>query len=467
MSERGCEAGAASPRARRSSLVKLRKAAARTTGIRHAFSKKQRFEEYTVPRAVDAAPPAPVRPASPRPMAVAAPVRPATRGARAPSWLAAVALVAVALAALDVARALAALLASLAALLLLLHALRRLGSDGSRAGGASHGAILTPVAVAVEAAAPETGEGVLVDALAASVPEHERGDLARLRAELDRASFAALAQLLHRLREKELDDAARAHLWPGDTLARCGARFLAARDWRVAPALALLEADVAWRDEHRPRALTARAPLEVAGLTLDEVARLLPIWQQGFDRDGRPVMFQQYGCVRLREITRCTTLERVRMSHTRCIEQLARLCGEQTQARGRVVDQWIVVVDAEGWDPSNLLTPAVFKWAAHMADVDQNHHPERLFRMFIINTPRVVFTFYRMISGLIAESTRAKIQLFIGPETWMPALAEHIAPDQLPVEYGGTDANRLREAYGGAASDESASKLELTRRDAC
>ena len=136
-------------------------------------------------------------------------------------------------------------------------------------------------------------------------------------------------------------------------------------------------------------------------------------------------MFQHYGCVRLREIMRCTTLERVRMSHTRGIEHLARLCGEQTRARARVVDQWIIVVDAEGWDPANLLTPAVFKWATHMADVDQNHHPERLFRMFIINTPRVVFTFYKMISGLIAESTRAKIQLFIGAETWMPALAEH------------------------------------------
>ena len=204
----------------------------------------------------------------------------------------------------------------------------------------------------------------------------------------------------------------------------------------------------------------ARAPLEVVGLTLDEIARLLPIWPQGFDRAGRPVMFQHYGCVRLREIMRCTTLERVRMSHTRGIEHLARLCGEQTRARARVVDQWIIVVDAEGWDPANLLTPAVFKWATHMADVDQNHHPERLFRMFIINTPRVVFTFYKMISGLIAESTRAKIQLFIGAETWMPALAEHIAPDQLPVEYGGTGVNRLREAYGAAAADEPATATE-------
>ena len=81
-----------------------------------------------------------------------------------------------------------------------------------------------------------------------------------------------------------------------------------------------------------------------------------------------------------------------------CIEHLARLCARQSEQLGRPVDQWTIIVDAEGWDPANLFNPAVFRWAAHMADVDQNHHPERLHRMFIINAPRVVLTFYNMIS---------------------------------------------------------------------
>jgi len=128
------------------------------------------------------------------------------------------------------------------------------------------------------------------------------------------------------------------------------------------------------------------------------------------------------------------------------MENLVKLCGEQSMKLGRPVLNWVVLIDAESWDPKNLIYPAAIRWALKMATIDGGHYPERLAKMLIVNAPRVVHTFYEMLNYVLDPATRAKIRIF-GPDRaqWLPELHELVDPDQLPPEYGGTGACRLRE----------------------
>jgi len=195
----------------------------------------------------------------------------------------------------------------------------------------------------------------------------------------------------------------------------------------------------------QPKKQLLRTVEDVSGLSVGQIEVMLPNWHQGFDKQGRPVMIQQSGRVVVPKLLKYTDMEHIKVWHTSNNEHAARLCGEQTQKLGRLIDQWVIIVDAEGWAASNLFNSNVFRWAAHMADVDQNHHPERLFRMYIINAPSVVFRFYSLISNFIAEETRQKIQLFVKPEDWKPVLANDIDLSELPPEYGGTGVNNIRQ----------------------
>jgi hypothetical protein len=58
----------------------------------------------------------------------------------------------------------------------------------------------------------------------------------------------------------------------------------------------------------------------------------------------------------------------------------------------------------------------------------EDHSPERMGQMVIINAPGVVYTFFSMISYLLDEVTANKIRLFTSREQWEPVLREIVHP---------------------------------------
>eukprot|EP00808_Paulinella_micropora_P019172 g1010.t1 len=256
---------------------------------------------------------------------------------------------------------------------------------------------------------------------------------------LEAKETQAVQEVLSRIGIKRLAP----HLWAGDTVELCCARFLRARRYNVDKAFKLLAADVEWREKEQPKELLMQHPLDVVGLCPEDYEKYLPLWHQGFDRQGRPVAIQMYGAVRMPALLKQTTLDAIRKHHIRETEHLTQLCSEQTCRLGRVIDKWVIIVDAQGWDPYNLINTNVFRWAKVLADIDQRHSPERLANMLIINAPGVVHTFFNMISYLMDEVTKEKIQLYSRREQWLPVLAKMISPEQLPPEYGGTGVSRL------------------------
>lgn len=218
----------------------------------------------------------------------------------------------------------------------------------------------------------------------------------------------------------------------------CLLRFLRVSSLRPAAAAKLLRADVAWRRTMRPGDLVEMSPGEICGCTDELVERYMPTWHQGFDKLGRPVVFSHYGRFRFAPILDAgVTVEKLLQLQARNSERMARLCGEQSKKLGREVSAGLLVMDTEGWDPANVRLAAL-EWARGIAKIDQEHYPERMGQLFLVNAPASVNYFYKITSWIMPQKSRDLVKIFAGREQWQPALLELVDAAQLPPEYGGT-----------------------------
>ncbi|CAN0478789.1 unnamed protein product [Ectocarpus sp. 12 AP-2014] len=169
----------------------------------------------------------------------------------------------------------------------------------------------------------------------------------------------------------------------------------------------------------------------------------------GFDKLGRPILATQYGSLRLWEMAKLTTVERMTELHAREQELLLRMLRRRTlegggggegaaaERAGHIVDTAVVVIDTGGLTLRHVTKAFVrlFKLRAHM---DQLLFPEMLGKCFIVNTPSLFSYVWSMFSPLVDERTRSKISIISKPQDWTKALQEIADPDQLSPEYGGT-----------------------------
>lgn len=229
-------------------------------------------------------------------------------------------------------------------------------------------------------------------------------------------------------------------LVPGETRQSCLLRFLRARDYRVDAAAEMLRKDMVWRKALNMRALASKRRAEVAGCDEEVLREHLPCWHQGYDRAGRPVIIKQYGKTRLPALFPHVSVDGLELLHAYENERTAVLCGQQSTKLGKDITKAVYIIDAEGWDPSNLRSTAALSYAQKMAKVDQDHYPERLGVVFIVNSPLIVSIFWGLVRPFLDPKTRDKVRIFSDRQQWIPALTEVIDPAHLPAEYGGSAA---------------------------
>ena len=177
--------------------------------------------------------------------------------------------------------------------------------------------------------------------------------------------------------------------------------------------------------------LTARDDLEWAFRTHCAHANF------GFDREGRPVYIERTGLTAraLKKMLKSVSKEQVVTRHIRQ-QELAFARMQESSARcGRPVTTQTLVYDMAGlslWpDPAGL---ALFKDVMH---IDATFYPECLGKHFIINAPFIFSAIWRLVRSWLDPVTAGKI-VILG-SNYQAKLLEVIAPEQLPVEYGGTN----------------------------
>ena len=82
-------------------------------------------------------------------------------------------------------------------------------------------------------------------------------------------------------------------------------------------------------------------------------------------------------------------------------EQIARKLSESSRRSGHSIDSFVFVCDAANWHLSQASRPA-FSYVKGIAEADQDHYPERLGQVFIVNAPRVMAGAWRASAAALS-----------------------------------------------------------------
>lgn len=215
-------------------------------------------------------------------------------------------------------------------------------------------------------------------------------------------------------------------------------RFLRARQFKVPAAFEMIKKDTEMRRAADRAGLRFENASDVLQCDLRKVYEYFPSWVQGFDKQDRPIAWRNFGKkFEIWNILKLTSMERLIRFHAWEGEQAIRIMNERSAAVGCNIETFVIVIDADGWNPG-LATSDAFTYVKAMATTDSDHYPERLGRMIVINAPYALSFAWRVISSFLDPVTRAKIQILSNPSDWQPVLFEFVERDQVPLMYGGT-----------------------------
>lgn len=255
---------------------------------------------------------------------------------------------------------------------------------------------------------------------------------------------------------------------PSETRDHMFLRFLRARKFKVTKAWELLEADLKWREDTDIQALARKTPAEILGVEdLGPVVTRMPWWHQGFDKEGRPVVWKTFGNCDVAKVLEHTTLDGLLNLHLWQQEYSLRQCALQGARTGHAVETIVAVFDATDW-AMKLATRTAYSFLKGMADLDNVHYPERLGAIVVINAPYMLAFVWKIVSTWLDERTKQKIFIKRGKDDYLPVLKQLMDDDQIPQEFGGTglirapvDMLQLRFPESEALKDENRPNLRV------
>lgn len=215
-------------------------------------------------------------------------------------------------------------------------------------------------------------------------------------------------------------------------------RYLRARKFDVAATVTMINESFARRQQDKPWEAVAAGPSGC--LDCPEIAfkRVYPHHFRGFDKLGRPVLYDQVGRLNVEALLMLTDIHHMVRYHwfTMCklLPDLFTEAAHSGRADPRV--GLVSVLDLQGLSTKSLARD-VYGYIREISAIDQLCFPELLGRLFIINTPRLFSAIWAVIKVWLDPKTVAKIEVISKPAVWRPRLAEVIRIEEIPEEYGG------------------------------
>lgn len=119
----------------------------------------------------------------------------------------------------------------------------------------------------------------------------------------------------------------------------------------------------------------------------------------------------------------------------------------QVLNRGNSDGQFVSIWDLSGVGPGDLVGD-MKNLMRRVLQVTQDHYPERTEVIFIVNAPRWFSAMWAAIKPFVATATTEKVRV-LGGAALQGELFEYVAPENVPVAFGGSD----RTPLGGAEEE--------------
>jgi hypothetical protein len=152
-------------------------------------------------------------------------------------------------------------------------------------------------------------------------------------------------------------------------------------------------------------------------------------------QEGRPVYIEHYGKIDLNAMYKITTADRMLQNLVVEYEKVSdpRLPACSRKA-GKLLETCCTIMDMKGVGVSRI--PSVYGYVKQASAISQDHYPERLGKLYIINAPWGFSGAFNIVKGFLDPVTVAKIHVLGGG--YEKELLAQIPAENLPKALGGT-----------------------------
>lgn len=203
-------------------------------------------------------------------------------------------------------------------------------------------------------------------------------------------------------------------------------RFLRMQKGNRQKAMVALQATLKFRQEHAVDTILSRPHPQ-----FDVCKLVLPHYFAGRDPTNHVIFVQRPGQIQMQlaEMNNITT-DDLLQHYIWTLEY----CWNVLEPRP---DQTMTsVIDLEGLSFGGV--KQMFGFVKEFVNMMSLHYPQRSYKTLLINSPRWFHTLYRMISPILRESTKSKIQILSGGHKQRDILQEYLG-DAVPRELLGED----------------------------
>eukprot|EP00927_Polykrikos_kofoidii_P048489 TRINITY_DN42762_c0_g1_i1.p1 TRINITY_DN42762_c0_g1~~TRINITY_DN42762_c0_g1_i1.p1 ORF type:complete len:678 (-),score=129.85 TRINITY_DN42762_c0_g1_i1:105-2138(-) len=209
-------------------------------------------------------------------------------------------------------------------------------------------------------------------------------------------------------------------------------RFIRARQGNAEKAIEMLSNHFRWLHHQCPVALMSKPFPE-----LPYLQRFYPTGYHSTDKIGRPVYIERLGMLDMARLMQHVTHEQVVENYIRESERQIRVrLPACSLVRGEVITKSLNIVDLSGLSFSLVTHSMAKKVVKDIITISQDHYPEMLGHMIVINCPALFRMAWSFIKPMLDENTIKKIQICETHRS-TEALLELIDAEQLPAIFGG------------------------------
>ncbi|EOY17353.1 Sec14p-like phosphatidylinositol transfer family protein isoform 9, partial [Theobroma cacao] len=203
-------------------------------------------------------------------------------------------------------------------------------------------------------------------------------------------------------------------------------KFLRARDFKVKDAFVMIKNTIRWRKEFGIDELLD----EDLGDDMEKV-----VFMHGQDREGHRVCYNVYGEFQNKDLyQKAFSDEEKRMKFLRWRIQFLEKSIRKLDFSPDGINTIFQVSDLKNSPgPGKRELRLATKQALQLL---QDNYPEFVAKQVFINVPWWYLVFYTMISPFMTQRTKSKF-VFAGPAKSAETLFKYIAPEQVPIQYGG------------------------------